>query len=194
MPAEAEAIRRAVRTASIELLGDDCILAGAEHVPGLVDLLSDPAVSAPIHDLPRPITKDSIWAWVRDAEKLRQDGEAILAVTANSSGHVTGFFRFTILPERSAAEIAGARRADHQNSGDGAAWAARSFGWAFDALNVRLIGVTAAFDNVRSARIIEAAGFVAMGEQDNIRPDGAVRRSRYWEMTRDAWRAKCHAP
>ncbi len=54
----------------------------------------------------------------------------------------------------------------------------------FDHLGVRLIGLTAALDNHRSARVIEAAGFRFIGERDSIRPDGSVRRARYWELTR----------
>jgi hypothetical protein len=46
----------------------------------------------------------------------------------------------------------------------------------FEALGVRLVGVTAALDNVRSAKVIEAAGFVRMGERDSVRPDGTVRQ------------------
>ena len=57
----------------------------------------------------------------------------------------------------------------------------------FDHLGVRLIGLTAALDNHRSARVIEAAGFRFIGERDSIRPDGSVRRSRYWELTREEW-------
>jgi RimJ/RimL family protein N-acetyltransferase len=77
-----------------------------------------------------------------------------------------------------------------QNAGAGKAGAARSFGWMFDSLGVRLIGVTAALDNVRSARVIEAAGFTPMGDRESVRADGTVRRSRYWEMTREAWKAR----
>ena len=60
----------------------------------------------------------------------------------------------------------------------------------FEVLGVRLIGVTAALDNARSAGVIEAAGFRPMGERDGVRPDGSVRRSRYWEGTREAWRQR----
>ena len=56
-----------------------------------------------------------------------------------------------------------------------------------NALGVRLVGLTAAVDNVRSARVIEAAGFVSMGERESVRPDGSVRVSRYWELSREAW-------
>jgi RimJ/RimL family protein N-acetyltransferase len=57
----------------------------------------------------------------------------------------------------------------------------------FDHLGVRLIGLTAATDNVRSARVIEAAGFQPQGERHSVRPDGSIRVSRYWELARDQW-------
>lgn len=189
-PEEELAIRQAVRIADLTLLGSNYVVAGTEHVAGLVELLRDPAVSGPIYDLPRPITHQTIAAWQQDAERLRQAGEAILAVDIDKNGHIAGYSRFTVWPERSSAEIAGAHRADQQNSGRGKAGAARSFHWMFEVLGVRLIGVTAALDNVRSARVIEAAGFIAMGERESVRPDGSVRQSRYWEMTRDVWRAR----
>jgi RimJ/RimL family protein N-acetyltransferase len=193
-PEEEEAIRRRVRTADPASLGPGSVVAGPEHVPGLTALLSDPAVSGPIYDLPRPITAETIGAWVRDAAVLREAGEALLVVSLDEAGAVAGYSRFTVWPDRSSAEIAGARRADRQNSGQGGAGAARSFGWMFETFGVRLIGLTAALDNVRSARVIEAAGFVPRGQRDTVRPDGTIRRSNYWEMTRDEWRARWGAP
>lgn len=186
-PEEEAAVREAVRSADPAGLGAGSALAGPEHVAGLVALLSDPAVSAPIYDLPRPITAETVAAWVRDSELQRQAGEALLLVRLDEAGRVAGYSRFTIWPDRSSAEIAGATRADLQSAGRGKIGAARSFDWMFEALKVRLICATAALDNVRSARVIEAAGFAPMGERDSVRPDGAVRRSRYWEMTREAW-------
>lgn len=59
----------------------------------------------------------------------------------------------------------------------------------FCALGVRLVCVTAALDNWRSARVIEATGFTPMGEREGLRPDGSMRHSRYWEMTREQWTA-----
>lgn len=58
----------------------------------------------------------------------------------------------------------------------------------FEHLGVRLIGLTAAKDNIRSARVIEAAGFVPRGERESVRADGSIRVSLYWELTRDQWR------
>jgi len=84
-------------------------------------------------------------------------------------------------------ELAGARRADLQNSGGGRHGVARSIAWMFEVLKVRLIGLTAALDNVRSAKAIDGAGFKRMGEVESVKPDGTTRRSLYWELTRDEW-------
>ena len=64
---------------------------------------------------------------------------------------------------------------------------ARSIAWMFETLGVRLIGLTAALDNVRSAAAIDGAGFQRMGERESVRPDGSIRRSIYWELSRDQW-------
>jgi RimJ/RimL family protein N-acetyltransferase len=189
-PEEEAAIRQAVRTADLFLLGPGARPAGPSHIEGLVAFLSDPAVSAPIYDLPRPINPKTVAAWIADTARLQALGEAVLVVTLDSEGQVAGYSRFTVWPERASGEIAGARRADLQNLGGGKSGAAGSFNWMFEALGVRLIGVTAATDNPRSAKVIESAGFVPMGQRDAIRPDGTVRASFYWEMTREAWLAR----
>ncbi|NBU27890.1 MAG: N-acetyltransferase [Caulobacteraceae bacterium] len=184
---EEEAIRRAVREADPAWLGPTSRIAGPDHVAGLTVLLSDPAVSGPIYDLPRPISETSIATWVDEALTLRAAGEALLIVTLDEVGAVAAYSRFSVWPSRSSAEIAGARRADQQNSGQGSAGAARSFAFMFEVLGVRLVGLTAALDNVRSARVIEAAGFRPKGERLSHAPDGTQRRSRYWEMMREDW-------
>lgn len=180
-PQEEAAIRAAVRRASGH------VVAGPEHVDALTAVLADPAVSDPIYDLPRPITRESVAAWVAQSEALRQDGRCVLAVTFDEAGEVAGYARFTVWPERASAELAGARRADLQNSGAGRQGVARSIAWMFEELGVRLIGLTAALDNVRSAKAIDGAGFKRMGEVESVRADGTVRRSLYWELTRDEW-------
>lgn len=107
--------------------------------------------------------------------------------TPDEDGRPITYSRFTIWRERAAAEIASAYRADGQSAGLGKSGAAVSFDWMFRELGMKLICVTAAPDNARSARVIRAAGFRAMGEREGIRPDGSIRRSRYWEMTREEW-------
>ena len=182
-PQEEAAIRAAVRGAG----GDDLVVAGPQHVAGLTAMLADPRVSDPIYDLPRPITEESVARWIEQSEALRQKGECLLTVALDEAGEVAGYSRFTVWPERSAAEIAGARRADLQNSHAGKAGVARSIAFMFEVLGVRMIALTAALDNVRSAASIDAAGFRRMGEVDSVRPDGTTRRSLYWEMTREEW-------
>lgn len=181
-PEEARAIREAVRRADPRGLGPRYRLAGPEHAAGLTALLADPAVSDPIYDLPRPITLESISNWITEARRRRQAGEGLLAVMLDETDAVCSYSYFTVWPERSAAEIAGAYRADQQSQGVGKAGAARSFRWMFETFGVRLICLTAALDNARSARVIEAAGFRPMGERLSTRPDGSTRRSRYWEL------------
>jgi len=186
---EAQAIRAAVRGADLTGLGMAFRLATVADAAALLELFQDPVVSDPIYDLPRPFTIDSVRAWIEACEAGRLRGEALLALSWDEAGRVASYSKVTVWPDRSAAELGGAVRADRQNRGGGAAAAARNFAWMFDTLGVRLIGLTAALDNVRSAKVIEAAGFQPMGERDSVRPDGTIRRSLYWEMTRDAWRA-----
>jgi RimJ/RimL family protein N-acetyltransferase len=180
-PEEAEAIRAAVRRA------EGRTVAGPEHVTGLLELLQDPQVSDPIYDLPRPITFDNVALWVAASEALRQEGRCILAVNLDEQSRLAGYSRFTIWPERASGELAGARRADLQNSGAGRTGVAQASAWMFEALGLRLIGLTAALDNVRSAKAIDGAGFKRMGEVESVKPDGTTRRSLYWELTREEW-------
>lgn len=184
---EARAIRAAVRTADVTGLGAGRARAELKHVAGLVALLSDERVSGPIYDLPRPITEASVTRWVAEAQAQALAGEGLLIVTLDEHGQVSGYSKITVWPERSAAELAGAIRADLQNRGQGGSGMARSFHWIFEALGVRMMCLTAALDNVRSQKGIDAAGFVRMGEREAVRPDGTTRRSVYWEMTRDEW-------
>lgn len=186
--AEAAAIRQAVRTADVAELGPGRVRAGMEHVPGLLALLSDPQVSAPLYDLPRPITEDSVTRWVAEAQARALAGEGLLVVNLDPAGEVAGYSMITVWPERASAELAGAMRADLQGRGQGGSGAAHTFGWIFQRLGVRLMCLTAALDNVRSAKLIEAAGFRPMGEREAVRPDGTTRRSLYWEMTAEEWR------
>jgi RimJ/RimL family protein N-acetyltransferase len=187
---EAEAIRGRVRAADPATLGEGRAAAEMSHVPGLVELLSDERVSGPIYDLPRPVTAESVTRWVAEAQAQRLAGEGLLFVTLDEAGEVAGYSKITVWPERSSAELGGAIRADRQSRGEGGSGAAHTFGWIFETLGVRLMCLTAALDNVRSARMIDAAGFLRMGERDAVRPDGTIRRSLYWEMTREEWRRR----
>jgi RimJ/RimL family protein N-acetyltransferase len=188
--AEAQAIRNAVRTADPLTLGLGRVLAKPEHAAALAHFFADPRVSGAIYDLPRPFTAEVMNSWIVESEALRLEGRRLLILTFDETAQLVGYSCITVWPERSAAELAGAIRADRQNEGQGGAGAIHSFGWVFDTLGVRMMGLTAAVDNLRSARLIDAAGFTRMGERDSVRPDGTVRRSLYWEMLAEDWKAR----
>ncbi|MFI4974322.1 MAG: GNAT family N-acetyltransferase [Caulobacterales bacterium] len=186
--AEAERIRQAVRRADIAGLGPGRVIAAPAHAETLATLLADPAVSGPVYDLPRPLTVERIGRWIEASEAERQAGEGLLTLTLDEAGRAASYLKFTVWPDRSSAEVGGAVRADRQNSGRSAAGAGQLFNWIFETLGVRLMGLTADVNNIRSIRMIDATGFTRMGERDCIRADGSTRRSVYWEMSRDAWR------
>lgn len=189
-PEEAAAIRAAVLSADLSTLGDGRALAVPADAADLAAFLADPRVSDPIYDLPRPFTEANMARWIAESEALRQEGRRLLILTRDERGIIAGYSCVSVWPDRSAAELAGALRADRQNGGQGAAGALHSFGWIFDTLGVRMMGLTAATDNVRSAKLIDAAGFVRMGARDAVRPDGTTRVSLYWEVTREQWRER----
>lgn len=189
-PEEAAAIRAAVLSADLSTMGPGRALARPEDAVDLAAFLADPRVSDAIYDLPRPFTKANMARWIAESEALRQEGRRLLILTRDELGVIAGYSCVSVWPDRSAAELAGALRADRQSGGQGGAGALHTFGWIFDTLGVRLMGLTAATDNVRSAKLIDAAGFVRMGTRDSVRPDGTVRVSLYWEVTRDQWRAR----
>jgi RimJ/RimL family protein N-acetyltransferase len=184
---EAEAIRAAVRAADPASLGMGRAHAEIKHAPGLLELFLDEQVSGPIYDLPRPFTLDSVTRWLVERQARRLAGEGLLLVTLDERGKVSGYSDITVWPERASAELAGAIRADLQNQGQGGRGMARSFAWIYETLGVRLMCLTAALDNVRSQKGIDAAGFVRLGEREVVRPDGTTRRSVYWELTREEW-------
>lgn len=188
-PEEERAIRAAVRTADPRTLGPMRELAAATHIDATVELLADPAVSDPIYALPRPVTRASVAAWIAECEAARERGECLLILNVAPDGSVAGYSKITVWPDRASAELGGALKASLQNAGAGGAGAAHTIGWIFETLKVRLICLTAALDNVRSAKLIDRMGFIRKGERDAHRPDGTLRRSIYWEMTREEWAA-----
>lgn len=184
---EERTIREAVRNADPTTLGPGRAIARPEYAGSLLTLLLDPAVSDPIYDLPRPLTAESVATWIAESEAQRQRGEGILFLTVDREGQVAGYSKITVWPARASAELGGALRTNLQNSGSGGAGAFQTFAWIFEALHIRLMCLTAALDNIRSARLIDRAGFIRMGERESVRGDGTIRRSLYWELTREQW-------
>jgi len=187
---EAAAIRAAVLAADLSTLGPGRSLAGPADAADLLAFLLDPEVSDAIYDLPRPFTHESVGRWIAQSEALRQEGRRLLILTRDETGVIVGYSCVSVWPDRSAAELAGALARSRQSGGQGGAGALHTFGWIFDTLGVRMMCLTAALDNVRSAKLIDAAGFMRMGTREAERPDGTTRTSHYWEVTRDEWRER----
>jgi RimJ/RimL family protein N-acetyltransferase len=192
---EETAIRAAVREArGMDTLSGARRLARVEDAAAALAFFAEEAVSGPLYSLPRPLTEAGMTAWIAERVARHARGEGLLLFTWDEAGAVLSYADVTVWPQHASGELGGAVRADRQNSGEGTANMRAMFGWMFEGLGLRLIGLTAAKDNVRSARGIEAAGFVPMGERTVTRADGATRESRYWEMTREAWRERHGAP
>lgn len=186
---EEAAIRAAVREArGLASLSGRRVCADLAHVDAALALLADPKVSDPIYDLPRPFTRENVAAWIAAAMARQARGEGILTFSTDDGGEIVGYGDLIVWPDRASAEIGGAMRADRQSAGQGARGFGEMANWAFEIIGVRLMGLTAALDNVRSQRMIDGAGFQRMGERDSVRPDGTLRRSVYWELTREQWR------
>ena len=186
-PEEEAAIRAAVRQAGRD---NARTLLSPAHEDALFSFFSDPSLSYWIYDLPRPLTIENTRAWIADRVMRHERGECLCTVTFNEAGEIASYSDTALWPDRSSAEITGGGRAERQNSGRGSANTASAFDFIFEVLGVRLMCVTAALDNVRSQRAIDNAGFVRMGGRDAVRPDGTIRPSIYWEMTREQWRAR----
>lgn len=189
--AQEAAIRAAVREArGLDLLGGRRRLAHADDATAFAAFLSDPAVSDPIYDLPRPFTEANVRAWIEERIARHARGENVLCFTFDDAGAIVAYSEVTVWPQHASAELAGAMRRGLQNSGQGGAGALAMFSWMFEGLGAELICLTAALDNVRSQALIDHAGFVRMGGRTAVRPDGSTRESVYWEMTRADWRAR----
>lgn len=190
-PEEEAAIRAAVREArGLSELSGARVVAAPAHVDQALAMLEDPRVSDPVYDLPRPFTRANVAAWIDEAVARRARGEGILTFSLDEAGAIAGYGDLRVWAERASGEIGGAMRADRQSAGMGGRGFVEMADWAFETIGIRLMCLTAALDNVRSQKMIDSAGFVRMGERDGVRPDGTVRRSVYWELTRDQWRAK----
>lgn len=191
-PDKAESIRAAVRAAVAMPAGGDTVsrLARPDDAGALAAFLSDPAVSAPIYSLPRPLTQEAVGAFIADHLAQRERGEGLLFVRLDRTGDVVGYSDVQVWPHWAAGELAGALRPDRQGQGQGAKGAAATFAWMFDALGLDLLCMTAAPDNVRTARLLDGLGFRRSGEIDSTRPDGTTRRSLAWEISRSDWQAR----
>jgi len=193
-PDKAQAIRDAVRAATgVPTVEDQSRLATPEDADTFHAFLMDPMVHAPIYLLPRPLTTESVRAFIRDHQAEQARGEGLLALNFGAVGTITGYSALMIWPQWAAGEMSGAVHPAQQSQGRGLKGASMAFSWMFDTLGLDLLCETAALDNIRTAKLLDHLGFTRMGEVLSTRPDGSTRPSLVWETTRDDW-AKRQAP
>ncbi|MFN3959642.1 MAG: GNAT family N-acetyltransferase [Parvularculaceae bacterium] len=185
-PEKARAIRAALRAVAFPAAGAR-IIAAAPDADRFFALIKDPAISAPIYTLPKPVTLETSLAFITRHIEEKARGEGLLILDLDENGAVAGYHDIQIWPEWSAAELGGAIRTDRQGAGQGGAGAAAAFAWLFGVIGVDLICETAALDNIRTHRLLERIGFRRVGEIDSDLPGGGVRRSVYFELARSDW-------
>ena len=187
-PEHEERIREAVRSASEIHFGlFPGRLAKPSDAPAFYVFLSDTEIHRPIYNLPRPLTEESVRAFIEEKLEEQARGEGLLFLSFDEAGEVAAYTDFLIWPEWGAGDLGGAYRRDQQGRGGGGRGVKLAFSWMFEALLLERIVATAALDNVRTARIMDGLGFQRMGEIMSERPDGGTRSSLVWELDRAEW-------
>ena len=158
-----------------------------EDADALYRYFAMPEVSRPIYTIAKPVTPETIRAQIVEKLAERSRGEGLLTASFNDAGEIISHLDHMIWPHWSAAEFGGSRHPSMQSQGSGKAGIFFNIDWVFEQLGIGLLCFTAALDNVRSIRLIDAMGMRRMGEIDSVSPTGSVRRSLVWEMTADEW-------
>ena len=188
--ARADLIRARVRkVTSMPTDNDFARLATPEDAELFHGFLKDPAVHGPIYSLPTLLTPDTVGAFIQEFCDLQAKGEGFLFLNFNTAGEIGGYTDATIWPDWAAGELGGAIHPDRQGKRNGVEGAKLIFSWMFEALDLDVICETGALDNIRTARLLEGAGFTHKGETLSQYNDGRERRSNVWEVTREEWRA-----
>ena len=187
-PEREEAIRESIRRAD-HIPGSSASgrLATLDDAPEFLTLFEHPAINKWIYSIPRPLTLESVRAFIQDALDMQARGEVLLALNRGEHGEVTGYSEVRVWPEWAAGEVAGAISPDRQNKGQGAAGMVTMFTWMFETFDLDLICNTTALDNVRMQSLFRRMEFDHQCNMENLRPDGTVRESQVWEIPRERW-------
>ena len=187
-PEREKAIRERVRAADhIPASTARGRLARIDDAPELLALFGHPDINKWIYSIPRPLTLESVQGFIQDALDRQARGEVLLSVNRGADGVVTGYSEVRVWPGWAAGEVAGAMRPDLQNRGQGGAGMASMFTWMFETFDLDLICNTTALDNVRIQSLFRKMGLELKGGIESRRPDGSMRASQVWEVTRQAW-------
>lgn len=184
------AIRDAVRTATgIGFDRAPSRVARAADAGALFRFLSDPDIHAPIYNLPRPLTLESVAGFIERKRQQREDGLGLLLLRFDPSGDIIGYSEIDVWPQWGAGDLGGALRKDQQGKRAGVDGARQTFSWMFETLKLELLVATGALDNIRTARLLDRLGFDRKGEITSTRADGSTRQSLVWEVSRSQWQA-----
>lgn len=184
------AIRDAVRTATgIGFDRAPSRVARAADAGALFRFLSDPDIHAPIYNLPRPLTLESVAGFIDRKRQQREDGLGLLLLRFDPSGDIIGYSEIDVWPQWGAGDLGGALRKDQQGKRAGVDGARQTFSWMFETLKLELLVATGALDNIRTARLLDRLGFDRKGEITSTRADGSTRQSLVWEVSRSQWQA-----
>lgn len=187
--ARQSAIRRAVRAAQgIGFDRSPSRIAQPSDADALFRFLADPGIHAPIYNLPRPLTPESVGAFIARKQQQQSDGVGRLLLRFDTHGEVLGYSEFDVWPEWGAGDLGGALRRDQQGARVGVNGAKQTFDWMFDVLRLDLVVATGALDNIRTARLLDDLGLARKGEITSTREDGSTRQSIVWEVTKEMWR------
>lgn len=159
-----------------------------DDLDALYDFFARPEVSDPIYTVEKPVTRDSVARHIERKTAAHEKGEGFMLASFDEAGSVTGYYDFTVWPQWSAAEFGGAMRPDQQSIGRGREGIFRSIDFVFETLGVNRLCFTAAHDNIRSIKLIDAMGMTRMGEVTSKAPGGQTRQSLVWEMTASDWK------
>ena len=165
-------------------------LAKPSDAAAFLDFLSDPEIHRPIYNLPRPLTEESVRAFIEQKLAEQERGEGLLFLRIKDADEVVGYMDFDIWPEWGAGDLGGALRRDQQGQRAGVSGAQQAFTWMFETLLLERIVATGALDNIRTARMMDGLGLQRMGEILSQRPEGGTRPSLVWEVTRVDWFAQ----
>lgn len=193
-PEREAAIRASVRLAeSLPSMTQHSRLAVAGDEKAFLAFLEDPGVYNWIYSLPKPLTLETVAAFINEGLAAKERGEGLLSLNFDEDGAVSGYTEVLVWPEWAAGEVGGAIRPDLQNKGQGGAGMAATFTWMFEALDLDIICNTTALDNFRMQKLFSRTGFEHKGDTESVRPDGSLRPSQIWEITRDDWFARMTA-
>ena len=128
--AKSAAIRAAVAAAtSLPSDNESSQLATLADAALFHDFLSDPQIHAPIYTLPRPLTVESVRAFIADHQQQRERGCGLLFLNFDDQGRIGGYSDICIWPEWAAGELGGALHPDRQGERRGVEGARQSFAW-----------------------------------------------------------------